>query len=942
MGTDAGERDAEVARLEAELRASEGRFAQAWEASFEGMALHEGGTLVEVNPAFCRMFGYERDEVLGRPALDLAAPESHELIRRSIESGRTEPYEAVGLRKDGSRFFADVAGRPVTYRGRPARLTVFRDVTSRRRAEEALRRTEESYRSLVENLTDVVITLDTRGVVTYISPALRNLSAYEPEDVIGRPFGDFVHPDDLVGAQASFVRTLAGQVDPWEFRARDKGGDYHWVRTAGRPVLERGQVVGLGGVLTDITDRKRAEVLRDGQGRVLEMIATNAPLPQTLAALARLIESQAEGMLCSVLLLDDDGVCVRHGAAPGLPAAFTRAIDGLAVGPQAGSCGAAMYLGKTVIAADVRTDPLWEEYRDLATSFGLRACWSTPILSHQGKVLGSFAMYYREPRVPGPAELRLLDAATHIAGIAIQRHRDEASLRQAEQKYRAIFDNAVEGIFQSTPGGRFLAVNPAMARIAGFAAPEEMVASITSIERQLFVDPRRRAEYLRLLHEQGSVRDFEFEIYRRDGSRRWVSEHSRAVRGAGGEVLYHEGTVQDITERKALQKQYLQAQKMEAVGRLAGGVAHDFNNLLTVINGYGRLLLGRLPADDPARHFVAEITAAGERAATLTRQLLAFSRQELVAPRVLDLREVVAETESMLRRVIGEDVEVVTASDPDLGGVRADPGQVVQVLMNLAVNARDAMPHGGQLTIETRNADLDGGRPGPAGPTGSEGPGAYVLLSVRDTGQGIPPEVLPRIWEPFFTTKERGRGTGLGLAVVDGIVQQAGGHAEVVSEPGRGTTFRLYFPRVEGRPGRGRSPSGVDAMPRGAETVLLVEDEDAVRALGRQVLAHCGYKVLEASDGETALRTAGDHAGPIDLLVTDVVLPGAGGREVAQRVAALRPGVRTLFLSGYTDDAVVRLGIREEQVAFLPKPFTPVQLARKVREVLDGNGRSVG
>jgi two-component system cell cycle sensor histidine kinase/response regulator CckA len=380
------------------------------------------------------------------------------------------------------------------------------------------------------------------------------------------------------------------------------------------------------------------------------------------------------------------------------------------------------------------------------------------------------------------------------------------------------------------------------------------------------------------------------------------------------------------TERKTLKEQYLQSQKMEAIGQLAGGVAHDFNNLLTVILGYSDLLLSGMGDANPRRDLVEQMKGAGERAAGLTRQLLAFSRRQVLAPRVLDLNAVVADLEKMLRRVIGEDVTLTTDLQPDLDPVKADPGQIEQVLMNLAVNARDAMPTGGSLVIETRNVELD---------DASIRSGPHVLLAIADTGHGMTPEIRARIFEPFFTTKEKGKGTGLGLATVYGIVQQSGGHIAVSSKPGQGTIFKVYLPRTQEVVARGKSPRTTAPAPRGSEMVLLVEDEDAVRSLARLVLRRAGYRVLEAADGDEALRVVGRHQGPIHLLVADVVLPGQDGRQVAERLLGSHPGLKVLFLSGYTEDAVVRHGILEDQVHFLAKPYSPAVLAQKVREVLD-------
>jgi DNA-binding NarL/FixJ family response regulator len=370
---------------------------------------------------------------------------------------------------------------------------------------------------------------------------------------------------------------------------------------------------------------------------------------------------------------------------------------------------------------------------------------------------------------------------------------------------------------------------------------------------------------------------------------------------------------------------------MDAVGRLAGGVAHDFNNLLTIISGYGELLLETMPSGDPNREMIRQMVAAGSRASGLTRQLLAFSRKAIIEPKVLDLAAVATDLEVMLRRIIGEDVQLRLVADPELGAVMADRGQMEQVILNLAVNARDAMPQGGKLTIELSNAQLDESYTRNHAEAKS---GPHLLLAVSDTGCGMDQATMARVFEPFFTTKGE-KGTGLGLATVHGIVKQAGGHVAVYSEVGHGTTFKVYLPRVEPQRSTGRSQLRLAAMPRGSETVLLVEDEDGVRALSRHVLQACGYTVVEARDGIEAVRIAEELRGQIDLLITDVILPRMSGREAAERLQQMQPGLKVLYCSGYTDDAVVRHGILEAQVNFLQKPFSTASLAVKVREVLD-------
>jgi nitrogen-specific signal transduction histidine kinase len=388
----------------------------------------------------------------------------------------------------------------------------------------------------------------------------------------------------------------------------------------------------------------------------------------------------------------------------------------------------------------------------------------------------------------------------------------------------------------------------------------------------------------------------------------------------------------DVTDRVRLEEQLRQAQKMEAIGQLAGGVAHDFNNLLTVISGNCDLLLSGARADDPTRANLVDIRAAGERAANLTRQLLAFSRKQILEPKLVDVHEVLGGVEKMLRRLIGEDVTLGTDFAADPSWVKVDPGQLEQVVMNLAVNARDAMPRGGRLTIRTRSLgppdapDLD--------ETSGKRRRPRVAISIADNGVGIPADVKPHLFEPFFTTKPAGKGTGLGLATVYGIVKQSGGDITVESEPGKGATFTFVLPSHP-EPRRRGSGASLHAVPRGTETVLVVEDEDAVRRIVKIALESTGYRVIEARNGPDALDLARAHAGGIQMLVTDVVMPEMSGREVAARIAEAHPGVRILYMSGYTDDAVMRHGIVESGVAFLQKPFSPLSLARKVREVLD-------
>jgi nitrogen-specific signal transduction histidine kinase/CheY-like chemotaxis protein len=390
--------------------------------------------------------------------------------------------------------------------------------------------------------------------------------------------------------------------------------------------------------------------------------------------------------------------------------------------------------------------------------------------------------------------------------------------------------------------------------------------------------------------------------------------------------------VQDVTERVALEERLRQSQKMEAVGRLAGGVAHDFNNLLTVIMGYSQILTDGLPGASRLKDATTQIRSAADRAAGITRQLLAFSRKQVLSPRVIDLNDVMLNLDTMLRRLIGEDVEVLTVPGRDLGAVRADPGQIEQVIMNLALNARDAMPNGGKLTLETENMELDASYASEHEPLQ---PGRYVMLAVSDTGTGMSPDTQAHIFEPFFTTKEVGKGTGLGLSMVYGIVKQSGGYIWVYSEPDRGSTFKIYLPRVD----QPAETVGVEPRPagvkRGTETILLVEDDAQLRQLTSSVLAHCGYKVLTANSTEQGLALCRENHRDIRLLVTDVIMPSMNGRQLAEQVKLISPNTRVLYVSGYTSNAIVHYGVLDPGLWFLPKPFSLSALIAKVREVLD-------
>lgn len=798
---------------------------------------------------------------------------------------------------------------------------------------------------------------------------------------------------------------------------------------------------------------RSVQTLLVGQNRILEMVATRASLEDTLAVLARLIESQIEGASCSVMFLGGDRL--RYGAAPSLPQTYSRAVDGIPIGPKNGSCGTAAYRKEPVIVTDILEDPLWDGYRNLAIHHGLRACWSTPLLSSHGEVLGTLAMYYHSPRHPSPADVQLVGTAAHLATIALERwHADEQlrrgaesyralvenlndivfsldlegcftyvsppieylsgfppreiigrhfghfahpmdldvlqksfadtvagrlapcefrvldkggsihwcrtssrprlvgdrlvgitgvlvdvteqrltheALLEAERRYRSIFEEAMVGIFQSTPDGHYVAANPAMVRMLGYDSLNDLMTSISDISSQIFVDRERREELELLTMKDGAVQNFEMEIFRKDGSKRWLSTNARAVH-RNGHIVAYEGMCEDITERKLLNEKFLHVQKMDAVGQLAAGVAHDFNNLLGVILGQSELLLkNRLPSD-PERRRVEQIGWAAQRGVSLTGQLLAFARRQRLQTTVLNLNELVTNVDDTLQRLIGENVQVVKKLNPTLGHVKADATHLEQVVLNLAINARDAMPQGGILTIETSNVEVVGTEIQHCGVK----EGRYVLLTVSDTGIGMDQATLARIFEPFFTTKEPGKGTGLGLSTVYGIVQQAGGYILVRSQPGQGTTFNIYVPLVveTAEPAR-QSDSGNVLAAREGETILLVEDATPLREVTREFLENSGYRVLEASNGNAALGVADAHEAAISAVITDVVMPGMNGPILAERLRSARPQTKVLYVSGYADEAVLRQGVSPAGDNFIRKPYSQNQLTSKLRQMLD-------
>lgn len=539
------------------------------------------------------------------------------------------------------------------------------------------------------------------------------------------------------------------------------------------------------------------------------------------------------------------------------------------------------------------------------------------------RALESTASVIRSP-AGGPERLVIVNRDV------TERKEAAESLRLSESGFRSMIEDAPYGIYRVRTEGKLLRANPALQRMLGYEKLDELLDA--SLPTDIFRNSSDFNGLKELLENANEFKDVEVELKRRDGAPITVRCTGRKVKEEYENGPCFDVFAEDVTERRVLERQLRMAGKMEAVGRLSGGIAHDFNNLLGVIIGYSQVLRRKLASESGLLECAEEIEKAGQRAASLTRQLLAFSRQQILTPSILNLNNLVQDMAKMLPRLLGEDIAVSTSLSPDLGVVKADQSQIEQVIMNLAVNARDAMPDGGTLRIETRNVELDqayawqhaGAKPGPC-----------VMLAVIDTGTGIDPDTLAHIFEPFFTTKEVGKGTGLGLATVYGVVKQSGGYVWAESEPGQGASFQIFLPRVAEPATEATATTPLEEAAGGSETILLVEDSEPLRKLTQSFLVSHGFRVLAAQDGEEAIQLETQHSGKIDLLLTDVVMPGMNGRALAERMLPRQPGMRVLYISGYTDSFVARHGVLEQGTELLHKPFTEDVLIRKVREVLD-------
>jgi PAS domain S-box-containing protein len=770
----------------------------------------------------------------------------------------------------------------------------------RQRAGEELRRNDELLRAVAEEVPDAIFVKDRSGKYLLFNKAASQLTGKPAADVLGHDDTAIFDLDSARAVMDNDRQVMASGVAATKEEELTAAGVTRTYLATKAPYRDgQGNVAGVIGISRDITERKRAE--------------------ETLRSSERNLATLAEKSLQGIAIFQGNKMVYAN---PAECAIVGYPVEELQAMSREQFLALVHPLDRPIAEERARKRLAGEE---ISPEVELR------IVRKDGAMRWIQAFNNTIEFNGQPAILSTCIDVT-------ERKQAEEALRESERLLRQVMDALPVGVVVINLTGDVILGNLASNRIWGgmITAGAERYAKSKGWwhDTGKAIGPDEWASVRAIRNGQTSVNEL-VDIETFAGVRKFMRNSAAPIRdddqAISGAVVINE----DVTEVLHLEDQFRQAQKMEAVGHLAGGVAHDFNNLLTIINGYSSIIQTQLPADSPMRALVREIGQAGERAASLTRQLLAFSRKQVLELKVLNLNAIVTDTAKMLKRLIGEDIDLNTVLDPGLGRTKADPGQLEQVLMNLAVNARDAMPQGGKLTIETANADLDEAytRRVP-----DLRPGSYVALTVSDTGIGMDEATKVRIFEPFFTTKGLGKGTGLGLATVYGIVKQSNGHVAVYSEPGQGTTFKIYLPVVEEVMRSGKSHAGLITTLHGTETILLAEDEPALRALARHVLQMHGYTVLEAGQSDKALSIAEGYRGTIHLLVTDVVMPVMSGRQLAERLAAVRPGVKVLYLSGYTDDAVVRHGVLQAETAFLQKPFTPASLAAKVREVLDQEG----
>jgi len=846
---------------------------------------------LEVNEAAVAKYGFSCDDFLGMTIADIQPPEDVPALIAYLKAPKGTELQRPGFwrhrRKDGSLLTVKITAQDVVFKERRARLVVAQDVGEQRRSAAELQRKQQVLQSILDDMPAVVFVQDLEGRFTLVNTAWERFTGLLRDQATGRTVHDIFPPDVADGLRIGDRAMLDAGV-PTEAEVVLPGADGQRTYITSRFPLrnEEGRIEGLVGLAVDITQRKRAEDSLQRANAFAESVIQTA------------------------------NVIFVHLDAAGLVRKINAAAEEITGYKSAEVEGASWF--ELLVPRD-RYPYVWEEFERLMREGVTTGSFENPILTKQGD---ERQIMWRN------TTLREGDRIVGIIAFGM----DVTDRRRAEgeqARLSRVVEQATESIMITDAQGTVTYVNPAFESISGYSR-----AAVIGQNPRILKSGHQDAAFYRRMWEtlaRGEVWKGRLVNRRKDGTLFQEDATIGPVRDASGRLVNYVAVKRDVTTEMRLERQLIQAQKMEAIGRLAGGVAHDFNNLLGVIVGYGEITRRKLRDDDPLTGKVDQILKAAERAAGLTRQLLAFSRQQVLQPKIVDLNVIVSDVEKMLRRLIGEDIQLTTSLDPGLGSVKADPGQIEQVLMNLAVNARDAMPEGGHLTIETRNAELGPDDSARRPPTLA---GRYVMLAVTDSGMGMDAETQSHLFEPFFTTKEMGRGTGLGLSTVYGIVKQSEGYIWCYSEVGVGTTFKIYLPRVDEEAVPRRKPAAV-RLAHGSETVLLIEDDASLRDLLCEILEGAGYTVLVGDDGAKALQIADEYTGAIQLIVTDVIMPGLSGRHAAEKIKSARSEVEILFISGYTSEAIAKHGVLEAGAKFLSKPFTTEDLLRKIRDVLD-------
>ncbi len=891
---ESGREISEATRRQEDLRESELRFRSIVENSFTGILIVDHQyRIIYANEQLGRILGREVQEIVDKDFREFLDEEVRQWVAdyyRRRQEGKAAPpqYEFDILRTDGTKRRVEIRATVIKdLQNRPQTVAQILDVTERIQARRIIEESEKKFRLLFEFAPDAYFLLDAEGCFIDGNKAAEKIIGDRRENLIGKKFSEvgLLLPGDIAAAKREFQQILQGKTTgphEYEIQRRDGTRVFLEIRTFPTRIGDRTLVLGIA---HDVTERKQTQIILE-QNNLLLQALLNSPQKIIIFALDREYRYVAFNETHRLEMKKNHGIEIETGLnilevfrnseiRQRVKSRFDRALSGESF-------------------TEIQYEPRYDIYYEIN--------WN-PIRSPEGEIVGLTAF---------------------IQDIT-QRRKVEIELN----RLASVIEQASEAIIITDTRGNIEYVNPAFTRITGYQSGE-----VLGKNPRILKSGKHPPAFYNQLWETisgGNIWRGTLTNKKKDGSIFYEDATIFPIKNAEGEIINFAAVKRDISQERILEEQIQQSQKMEAIGRLAGGVAHDFNNLLTVINGYCDLLLNRLKPGDSFFKEINQIYSAGKRASSLTNQLLAFSRKQIIQPHILNLNTQIRELEKMLRRLIGEDIELFTDLEAELGYIKMDPGQLDQIIMNIVVNARDAMPKGGKLTIETANVVLDKEY---VRSHAQVKPGKYVLLAISDTGIGMTKEVMRHIFEPFFTTKGRSKGTGLGLSTVYGIVKQNNGYIWVYSEPGKGTTFKIYLPQ-QGDATEASSQESTPGDYRGSETILVAEDDVNVRELTVQILKEHGYQVLTASNAGEALSLIDQHRGKVHLLLTDVIMPDLSGRDLVKKLRKKCPDCKVLYMSGYTDNAIVHHGVLDSNTNFIQKPFNPRALLQKVRQVLD-------